>query len=483
MLKMTRIMKNKKARADLTEGPIMKSLVALSIPIVFGNILQTAYQLVDTFWVGRLGAEAVAAVSLSFPIIFLLISLGGGLAIAGTILVAQYFGKKNTAQVDYISAQTLLMMLFISVIVSLAGYFISEPLMKLIGADAAVLPGATLYLQISFLGMIFLFGFFVYQSLMRGIGEVKTPLYIVSMTVVLNIILDPLFILGYGPVPAYGVAGAALATIFTQGIAAVIGISLLFSGKHGIHLKKENFKLDVPLIKRMFFLGFPASIAQSSRAFGLAVMTVFVATFGTETIAAYGIGGRILSFIIIPAVGLSMATSTLVGQNIGAGKIERAERISKVSALTSFIILTIVGILLFLSAEHIIRAFIPEDPSVIELGTTYIKIMALTFGFMGIQQTMSGTFIGAGDTKLSMILSITASLILLFPVAYILSKIAGLNEYGLWWAFPVSNVSTAVLAVILFIKGGWKKKRLIPGTPEDLQEKVITETISDEGTI
>lgn len=473
----------KKARPDLTEGPIMKSLIALSIPIVFGNILQTAYQLVDTFWVGRLGAEAVAAVSLSFPIIFLLISLGGGLAIAGTILVAQYFGKKDSKQVDYISAQTLLMMSIISVIVSIIGYFSSGPLMKLVGADAAVLPGATLYLQISFIGMVFMFGFFVYQSLMRGIGEVKTPLYIVSMTVVLNVILDPLFILGYGPVPAYGVAGAALATIFTQGIAAVIGISLLFSGKYGIHLKKENFKLDTPLLKRMFFLGFPASISQSSRALGLAVMTVLVATFGTETIAAYGIGGRILSFIIIPAVGLSMATSTLVGQNIGAGKMERAERISKLSAVTSFFILTIVGVLLFFFAEHITRAFIPDDLHVIESGATYIRIMALTFGFIGIQMTMNGTFMGSGNTKLSMILSIVTFWIFQFPVAFILSKTFGLGEYGLWWAFPVSNVSAAILAVILFLNGSWKKKKLIPGTKADLQEKVITETISDEGTV
>ena len=209
---------------DYTKGPIVKALIGLSLPIVFGNILQTAYQLIDTFWVGRLGAVAVAAVSLSFPVIFLLISLGGGLAIAGTILVAQYKGRGDTKQVDYISAQTLLLMVVISAVVSCFGYMISGPVMKLIGAGPEVLPAATSYLQISFLGMIFMFGFFVYQSLMRGVGDVKTPLYIVFTTVLMNLVLDPLFILGWGPIPAYGVSGAALATIGTQGVAAIVGI-------------------------------------------------------------------------------------------------------------------------------------------------------------------------------------------------------------------------------------------------------------------
>ncbi|MFH1410886.1 MAG: MATE family efflux transporter, partial [Patescibacteria group bacterium] len=240
---------------DYTKGPIIKALVGLSLPIVFANILQTAYQLIDTFWVGRLGAVAVAAVSLSFPVIFLMISLGGGLAIAGTILVAQYKGQGNRWQVDHVSGQTLLLMLVSSAAVSVLGYLISGPVMKLIGAGPEVLPEATSYLQISFIGMVFMFGFFVFQSLMRGVGDVKTPLYIVLATVLMNLVLDPLFILGWGPVPAYGVSGAAIATVGTQGVAAVIGLFLLFSGRYGIHLKPEHLRFDLPLFKKMFNLG------------------------------------------------------------------------------------------------------------------------------------------------------------------------------------------------------------------------------------
>ncbi|MBU0667958.1 MATE family efflux transporter, partial [Patescibacteria group bacterium] len=376
---------SRKKLPDFTQGPIVKSLVTLAIPIVFANILQTAYQLVDTFWVGRLGADAVAAVSLSFPIIFLMISMGGGLAIAGTIMVSQYKGQGHLEKVDYVSAQTLFIMFFISVIVTVLGYNIAEPVMKLMGAGPDVLPQAVSYLQISFLGMIFVFGYFVFQSLMRGVGDVKTPLYIVLATVILNLLLDPLFILGWGPIPAYGVMGAAIATVGTQGVATIIGTALLFSGKYGIHIKIKNFRLDFQLMKKMIGLGLPASIEQSTRALGMAIMTFLVASFGTISVAAYGIGGRVLSFIIIPTVGLSMATSTLVGQNIGAGKIDRAEKITRKSSIISFVTLTAIGIVLFIFSSQITAAFIPDDPQVIASSSLFIKIMAFTFGFIGLQ--------------------------------------------------------------------------------------------------
>ena len=374
----------------------------------------------------------------------------------------------------------MIMMILISVVITVVGYFISEPLMRLIGADANVLPQATSYLQISFLGMVFMFGYFVFQSLMRGVGDVKTPLYIVLSTVLLNLVLDPLFILGWGPIPAFGVGGAAIATIGTQGIAAIIGLVMLFSGKYGIHLKWHNFKLDFPLIKKMFFLGFPSSIAQSMRALGLAVMAFLVASFGTMVIAAYGIGGRILSFIIIPAIGFSMATSTLVGQNIGAGKIDRAEKITSLSSLISFIVLSVAGILLFIFAVPVTAAFIPGDPEVIQSAALFVKIMALSFGFMGILQTINGTFTGSGNTGTSLVLSIVSFWLFQFPLAYVLSKYTSLAETGLWWSIPVTNVLTALAAFIWYKKGDWKKKQII-GKEERLVKEVTQETISEEG--
>ncbi len=470
---------NKTIKNNLTEGPIIKSLITLSVPIIFANILQTAYQLTDTFWVGRLGTVAVAAVSISFPIIFLIISLGSGLAMAGTILVSQYKGSENKKAVDHITSQTLLMVVIISVILASIGYASSPFFINLIGAEHNVFLSAVSYIQISFIGVIFMFTYIVFQSLMRGIGDVKTPMYIVLGTVLLNLILDPLFIFGYGFIPAFGVSGAAIATIGTQGLAAIIGIGLLLKGKHQIQLHLNDLKPDWILIKRMFKIGFPASIEQSTRALGITVMTFLAATFGTITLAAYGIGSRILSFVIIPALGLSMATSTLVGQNIGAGKTERAEKITKLSALAGFIILTIVGVIMFLFAKQISAIFIPGEIKTIQSSALFIKIMALTFGFIGIQMSLNGLFRGSGNTMTSMILSIISLWILRFPLAYILSKHTALAEIGIWAAFPAANIIVAVIAIIWFMKGTWKQKQI---TEEiKLTKETTKETIIEEG--
>jgi len=295
---------------------------------------------------------------------------------------------------------------------------------------------------------------------MRGVGNVKTPLLIVLGTVLLNLILDPLFILGYGPIPPFGVGGAALATIGTQGLAALAGLIILFSGKYGLHIKKKDIKIDKPLIKKMFKLGFPASLGQSTVALGLTIMAFLVASFGTVVTASYGIGMRVFSFVIIPAVGLSIATSTLVGQNIGANKVKRAEKIAILSTKISFATLTLFGIIFFLTARQLAMFFIPDSPDVILNSTQFIRTMALAFGFMGITQVTMGTLRGAGETKTSMVISLISFFILQFPLAYILSKHTSLGYTGIWWAYPISLTLTSIVALTVFLKGNWKTKNL-----------------------
>ena len=468
-----------KTKNNLTEGSILKSLVTLAVPIIFANLLQTAYQLTDTFWVGRLGTNAVAAVSISFPIIFLIISLGGGLAMAGTILVAQYKGREDKKAIDHITSQTMLMVVIISIVLATIGYILSPFLISLMGARAAVFSSAVSYMKISFIGIVFMFTYMVFQSLMRGVGDVKTPMYIVLGTVLLNLILDPLFIFGSGFIPAFGVSGAAIASIGTQGLAALIGIILLLKGKHKIQLHLSDLKPDWILIKKMFKIGFPASIEQSTRALGMTIMTFLVATFGTLTLASYGIGSRILSFVIIPALGLSMATSTLVGQNIGARKIERAEKVTKLSMLIGFIILTVIGIIIFLFAKQISTIFIPGEIETIQSSALFIKIMALTFGFISVQMSLNGLFRGSGNTMISMVLSIVSLWVLRFPLAYVLSQHTSLEEIGLWIAFPVANILAAIIAIVWFMKGTWKQKQI---TEEiKLTEETTKETVIEEG--
>ncbi|NLG12578.1 MAG: MATE family efflux transporter [Elusimicrobia bacterium] len=458
---------------NLTEGPILQSLIRISLPIIFANFLHTSYQLIDTFWVGRLGSAAIAAVSLSFPITFLIISLGSGLTMAGTILVAQYKGKNETGAVDYISAQTLLATVIVSAILGCIGYLSSPFLINMLGADHNVYINAVDYLQVSFLGTTFVFIFMVFQALMRGVGDVKTPMYIVLTTVILNLIIDPLFIFGYGHFPAFGVKGAAIATIITQFISAIAGMYYMLNKKYQIRIYIKNLKPDFSLIKKMFKLGIPSSIEQSAVGLGMSLMIFLVARFGTITLAAYGIGIRTQGFIVIPTLGLSISVATLVGQNIGAGKIERAVKTVRIAVVTGFVLLTFLGIIIFLLAPQISSMFIPGEMETIMASTLFIRIMALTFGFIGIHHILNGAFIGSGNTLTSMVLSIISLWLLRFPFAYVLSHFTGLREKGIWIAFPLTNVLGAAVTTLWFMRGTWKKKRIT----EEI--KVAVETVSE----
>lgn len=447
-----------KGKQDFTEGKILSSLTTLAAPIILANLLQTGYQLIDTFWLGRLGANAVAAVSVSFPILMLIISLGAGLTLAGTVLVAQYKGANDQKMVNYISSQNVFLIFLVSIFLSLMGYFIADPLMKIIGAGPEILEDSISYFKISSLGFVFIFMFFIFQSLMRGIGNVMLPVYVVLSTVVLNAILDPLFIYGYGPIPAYGITGAAIASVFTQGISGFIGIYILFKGKSGIYIKWASMKLNLEAVKKILKLGVPASVEQSTRAGGMIMMIALVASFGSHVVASYGIGARILSFVVVPALGFAIATTSLIGQNIGAGKLERAEKVANLSSKIGFFGLTAIGLIFFLFAEYLVAFFVPDDPEVIKDGALFIKIMAPSFGLMGIQQIMNGVFNGAGFTKASMLISILGLWIIRFPLAFLLSKNTGLGFVGIWWAFPTSNLITAVVAFIYFKMGHWKTR-------------------------
>ncbi|RFC54624.1 MATE family efflux transporter [Brumimicrobium aurantiacum] len=441
---------------NLTEGSILSSLINLSVPIILANALQSMYQLIDTFWLGRIGANAVAAVSLSFPILFLILSLGAGLTLAGSVIVAQAKGAKNQRDVNYSSSQTVFVIFFLSILLSFITFHASEPLMKLIGAGPEVLDDSVIYFKYSSFGFVFLFMFFVFQSLMRGIGNVWLPMYIVLGTVLLNLVLDPLFIFGYGSFEGMGVAGAAIASVITQGVSAIVGIGILFKGKRGIKIKWPQMKWDFAWTKKMFALGIPSSLEQSARAGAMTMLVVLVTSFGSEVVAAYGIGVRVLSLIVIPALGFSIATTTLVGQNVGANQIGRAEKVGDLSAKIAFFGLTGIGVLLYIFAEPITAFFVPNDPQVIQDSALFIQIMGPSFGLLGLQQVLNGVFNGAGFTKVSLLISIFSLWMIRFPVAYLLSNNTSFDEIGLWWSFPISNFMAAIVGFIYYKSGHWK---------------------------
>lgn len=445
---------------DYTKGPILKALITISLPIIFANIFSTVYQLTDTFWVGRLGEEAVAAVSLTFPISFFLGSLTIGLASAGSILVAQFKGKKDQKSIDYTSAQTMSLLFIVATTVAIIGFVFSEFFVGLMSPEPAVAIEATRYLQITFMGFSFFALFFGFQSVLRGVGEVKIPMFIIIFTVLLNFALDPIFILGWGPIPAFGVSGAAIATIGTESLASIMGLYILFKGTRGIKMKLKHLKPDFKELKVLAKIGFPTSIEMSARSFSMVILTFLAAVFGTTAIASYGMGGRILSFVIIPALGIAFGTATLVGQNIGADKFDRAIKTTYIAMKLGFFSLLTLGVLTFLFAEPIVAAFVPGETELIIETAKFLRIMAIGYPFIGLYMGLIGTFRGSGNTKMAMDITIIFGVIMV-GTAYILSTYTSLGVEGLYWAYPIANALGTAIGFAYFAGSKWKEKRII----------------------
>ena len=458
----------------LLEGPIPRSLFLLAFPIMGGNILQIAYQLVDAFWVGRLGAAAVASVSVSMPLMFLMMSVGMGFTIAGSTLIAQYVGARNRPMVDHVAGQTLLTVVAVSFVLGLFGFAIAPYLLELMEVAPEVYRNALGFLRIQFLSLPFAFTYFCFQSQMRGVGQVTVPLYIIAATVLVNFVVNPFFIFHLG----LGVMGSALATMTSQFISAVVAIVLLSSGRYGIQLRLSQLRPDFRFILRAFNLGYPAAIEGSARGLGVTVMMFLITSFGTVTTAAYGVGGNVMQFVVIPAMGFSMATSTLVGQNIGAGNIPRAEAVARLAALITFSVLTTFGIFALAFANHIAAFFVPRDQRVIHEASVFIRTVSWSFGFIGVQFALMGVLRASGNMFAAMVISLASQWMLTFPLAFVLSHRAHMGSHGLWWAFPVANVVTAMVSFLWFGRGDWKKRRIIEDmTPAEEEEEEVSKQV------
>ncbi len=435
----------------------LKILIKIAMPIVLVNLLQSAYELTDAFWVGKLGTTALASLSLSFPLLFLSMTLGGGLVIGGSILMAQAWGKKNIEQVKKIASQTLLLAFFSSIILSFLGYIFTPSILPMISAEDTVKQDALIYMKTMFLSLVFIYLYFAFQSILRSTGEVVIPLLIVFGTVLLNLILDPFFIFTL----KMGVGGAAISTLITEAISCFIGIVLLFKGIKHIKLEIKYLKPDIKFLKKLFLFSIPASIEQTNISISLIFMMLLVVSFGTDVIAAYGIGMRLQSFVIVPIIGFSTATSILVGQKLGANKEKQAIKIAGLSLRYSFLGLMIVGLFCFMFSHTIASIFLSDNPNAINMASEFIKILSLNFAFISTQITLRGVFRSAGNTGLAMGLSFLALWGVRLSSAYVLSKFTSLSYRGIWISFLISAVSMAAVTYFIFKKNAWIKKELL----------------------
>ncbi len=489
---------------NLTDGKLLRPMTVLALPIVVSQMMQVGYNLADTFWVGRLGGDAVSALSFSWPVIFLMISVGAGFTTAGTVLVAQNKGAGNSDRVNKVAGQTVTFVALVATGFSVIGWVAAPLLLPLIGTT----PGSKIHLlsvtytRTLFTGVVFVFGFFVFQALLRGWGDTRTPMYIMAIGVALNVVLDPFLILGFQQNPlfrwagmggleailldvtgftGYGVQGAAIATVLARGTGAVVGLWLLMRGRVGIHLSPADFLLGIETVRRIIRIGTPSSVEMSARALGVTVMTALVALAGADAVAAYGIGNRLISLVFLPAVGVAKATETIVGQNLGAEKPERAGRgVFFAGGLLAVILVGITGIA-YLFARPIVGVFIegPGAQPVIAIGVDYLRIIAPTFAFMGVFRVVNGGFRGAGSTRTAMAFSLLSLWVFRVPVAYLLVTVMALGATGVWYGIAFSNVITTVVAIGWFTRGTWREN-VVDDTPPPRARDAVADVSGDE---
>ena len=453
----------------MTTGAIAPRLGELAWPLVLGNLLQTFYNLADMFWVGRVSPEAVAAVSLMFPLSWMFVSTAMGITAATIALVSQYVGAGEDRRADHVVAQTVLLTLAVSAVLAAVGLAARRPLLSLIGARGQVFVEALAYIEVIFLALPFTFFFFAFRASLQGAGDTRTAMWLMVLSAGANVVLDPFLILGWGPFPAWGTFGAGVATFLSRGAAVALGLAVLLHGGFGVRLHISDLRPDPTVLKKLVDVGSPATLDGWARSFAAVAMAGLVARFGPAATAAYGVGTRLMSVTWSVAGAVGQATATGVGQNLGAGTADRAARVAFVATAGTMGLLLAATVLVVAFPAAAIRVFV-ADPEVVAEGVGFLRIVAPSWAFFGGVMTIQGAFRGAGHTKVAMVLSFLSRWILRVPVALVLAfawtvtlpggtvvSAFDVGVEGIWWAYTTAAFGSFLLAVAWFRRGTWRE--------------------------
>ncbi len=465
--------KIRRMREEILNGPIERTLLILAGPLIANNLVQVVYNITDTFWLGKLGREALSAPGTVWPIIGTLMALGMGFTTAGFAFVGQYIGAEEYEKANRSAGALYSLMTFFAVATAVLALLILPYALRFMRVSENIYPYSLTYATVVFLGLPFGFAFMAFSALMRATGDTKTPVKITLLTVTVNIILDPLFIFGWLGFPKLGVAGAALATVISNAVGAAIGFYLMFRGKVGIHLTPENLKPDREFYGKIFRVGLPSSIGQSANSFGFVILTRIIFGFGDVTYAAYVITTRLVNFLTSISRGISMAMGTMIAQNVGAENYERAEKIAKRTMVINFTIASLAVLIIGIFRVPIFRIFL-DDPKVIAESKIVLEYFLVSVPFFnGIFIVVNRTFSSAGHTKKSMTLGVIRLWGLRIPLSYLfgyvgavtvlgitipLADLFDFTSRGVFFGMGLSNFLGALIALAWFMRGSWMKR-------------------------
>lgn len=437
---------------DFTQGSIFKQLVWFSAPIMLTNLLQTSYQFIDSLWVGNLlGANALGAVAVSSTVIFTVLSFIIGINNATLTILSQQKGRGSEEGLrNYLNAFVVILTI-LSLTLGLTGFLLSESILKWLGTPSEMIHAGTVYLQINFIGILFLLGYNFISTVLRALADSKTPIRIVLLAVILNAVLDPFMI----TVLDMGIGGAALATILSQGIAFLYGLGFVLRKKLApFSIPRIPAKVEVVLILK---LGIPAGLQMMAISAGVMAIMSVVNSFGSDVVAGFGAAQRIDSLIMLPASALGTAVNSMAGQNIGANQWERVRKIGRYGVIYNLAIMLVMATLVVFLARFGIRMFIGEEEAV-RFGTDYLKIIAFMYPFLGINFVLNGIVRASGAMFQVLVLNIISFWVLRYPLTYLLSSFYG--EKGIAFGMGMSFMISSLIAFLYYRYGKWNRKEL-----------------------
>lgn len=444
---------------DFTTGKLGRAILLLSIPMVLEMVMESIFAIVDIFFVSKLGPDAVATVGITESLITIVYAVAVGLSMATTALVSRRIGEKRPEKAAEVAFQSMITGLGISFLIAWTGWFFAPEILMMMGISSNIAESMSGYTAWMLGGNTVIMMLFIINAIFRSSGDAAISMKVLILANTINIILDPCLIFGIGPFPELGITGAAVASNTGRGIAVLFQLYLLFGARHRIKLRWASIKIDFKIIREILSIsagGIMQTFIATSSWIG---MVRILSVFGNEVLAGYTIAIRIIIFSLLPSWGVSNAAATLVGQNLGARKPDRAERAVWFTAIINVILLGSIGIFFVIWPDFFIRLFIQDD-EVVKYGATALRLISFGFLAYGLGMVMIQSFNGAGDTKTPTWINFFSFWLLEIPLAYSLALVMGFREYGVFYAILSAETVMTIIAVILFRRGRWKLKKV-----------------------
>jgi putative MATE family efflux protein len=440
-------MKLGKGGPRLTEGPVGKSIMSLMLPMMIGMIAIVSYNVVDTYFIGQIGTMELAAVSFTFPVAFIVGAIAMGLGIGTSSVASRLFGSKELGQIQRITTHAAILALLVGGSVLILGLNTIEPLFTLLGADETTLPLIERYMSIYYYGNIFLIVPMIGNSVLRASGDAKTPSYLMTAGAALNIILDPLFIFGYGPIPAMGIEGAAYATVLANALAGAASFSILYFRDHLIRIKKKDWPMLFDSWRRILHVGIPSLASSLVAPMTTAFITWQVAQFGQEAVAGFGIASRVEGISLMAMMALSAAITPFAGQNYGAKNYDRVMVGMRFAYRFAMMYGLAIGITMFFASSYIAGVF-TENVTAINTANMHLGLVPWSYGFLGMSMISVGAFNAVGKPTPGMLISMSRTIGVYAPLAFLLAWLLELQ--GVFLAAFLANIIAGLLGFFWF---------------------------------